>query len=451
MLTRHLKREDIAPSQDELNSPELQAYLTRAPMRDVAALSDRVRRCRDASPADRGFADWLDEALAGQRDQRPRVAADIATAQSGRHKALLLSLALFHEATPEVVLQTANALLGKLSHPPDPAPRLDRADLHADLASIGADTDQDGRVRFDAAGYDHAVREHFWTFLPDIRSQLRRWFRDCLADPVVGQSVRTEAVARYAEQSLRVSRPEDLTWLAEQWTSPGAPARLVSEAAQILALGLDDDRHGRFFRQRIYDWCMSAETGDRLGRVLILVCSQTMVRSHPDQALVRLHHLARRSRATVGADAQRAVLDLARTDDRLYRQMLDRLGTGIAQGHWPVDIVLFLELADPTYLIGYATVQESLITGWSGALRQPVDMWRTPVELWLTAAGSIRFRTPIVRVLAAAGATDTRACGLLYRTARDWQRTGPGRTETVACLLQQINVAQGIEPYEPAV
>ncbi|MCE7050621.1 hypothetical protein [Streptomyces purpurascens] len=449
VLTRHLRREDITPSPDELNSPELTAYLTRAPMRDVAALSDRIRRCRDTSPADRGFANWLDKALEGQRDQATRVAADLATAESGRHRALLLSLAMFHEATPEVVLQTANALLGVLSHPPDTTPRLDRADLHMELASIGADTHQDGRVRFRVAGYDRAVREHFWTFLPDIRSRLRSWFRDCVADPVAGQSVRAEAIARYAEQSLRASRPEDLAWLAEQWTSSGAPPRLVSESAQLLALGLDDDHHGRFFRQRIYDWCTSSETGDRLRRVLILVCSQTMVRSHPDQALVRLHHLARRSKAALGADARGAVLSLARTDDRLYRQMLDRLSTGIARGHWPVDLALFLELAEPTRLISYRSVRESLVTGWSGALRQPVRTWRTQVELWLTAAGSVPHRTLIADVLAIAGAADSQACGLLYRAALDWQHAGPGpdRADTVVCLLHQINAAQGIQPY----
>lgn len=453
VLTVHLKSEGITPPPEELNSPELTAYLTRAPMRDVTALTDRIRRCRDVSPADRGFPDWLGEALDGQRDQTTRVAADLSTAQSGRHKALLLSLAMFHEATPEIVLQAANALLGVLSHPPDTTPRLDRADLHAELDAIGAESLDDGRVRFRIAGYDRAVLDHFWTFLPDIRRQLRDWFRDCVADPVVGQSARTEAVARYVEQSLRAARPEDLTWLAEQWTSAGAPARLVTEAAQILALGLDDDRHGRFFRQRIYDWSTSPETGNRLRRVLILVCSQTMVRSHPDQALVRLHHLARRSKAAVGAEARGAVLHLAGADDRLYRQMLDRLGTGITQGQWRVDLILFLELADPVRLIGYRSVRASLITCWAGVLRQPVEVWRTPAERWLTAAESIRHRNLVVRVLAAAGATDARVCGQLYRAALDWLRTSPvpGRADTVACLLHEINAAQGLEPYGHAV
>ncbi|MEW1829781.1 ABC transporter substrate-binding protein [Streptomyces sp. NPDC088196] len=453
VLITHLRHEGIEPPQSELDGSGLPSYLPQAAMRDIAGLAHRIRRCRDVSPADRGFSHWLADSLGDQHDQTARVAADLASQRDGRRRALLLSVALFHGAVPGTVLRGANALLGILSHPPDPLPRLDRADLHAELSDIGAEVRPDGRVRFRIVGYDRAVRDHFWTFLPDIRRQLRDWFDVCLAEPSLAESDRKEVVARFAAQSLRTSRPEDLSWLAHRWTSDKAPAHLVPDAAQVLALGLDDEQHGRYFRQQIYDWSTSTETGNGLRRVLVLVCSRTMSRSHPDQALVRLHHLARRTNGVVGAEARQALLDLARSDHRLYRRMLERLGAGITHGQWGKDPALFLELADPVRLMGYRSVRESLITCWRGVLRRPVESWSAPVARWLTASENLRHRDLVLRVLATACDTDIRVSGCLYRAALHWQYAEPSasRAETVSVLLRKINTAQGIESYPLAV
>ncbi|MFJ8061628.1 ABC transporter substrate-binding protein [Streptomyces sp. NPDC096142] len=453
VLITHLRHEGIEPPRSELDVSGLTSYLPQVPMRDIAGLAHRIRRCRDASPADRGFSDWLAESLADQHDQTARVAADLASQRDGRRRALLLSVALFHETTPGTVLRAANTLLGVLSHPPDPTPRLDRADLYTELSDIGAEVRPDGRVRFRIVGYDRGVRDHFWTFLPDIRRQLRDWFDTCLVDPSLAQSDRKEAVARFAAQSLRTARPEDLSWLAHRWTSDRAPAHLVPDAAQLLALGLDDEQHGRHFRQQIYDWSTSTETGAGLRRVLVLVCSRTMARSHPDQALVRLHHLARRSTGAVGARARQALLDLARSDNRLYRRLLDRLGAGIAQGQWAEDRTLFLELADPVRLMGYRSIRESLTSCWYGVLRAPVESWAAPLAGWLSAAEDLRHRDLVLRVLTAACDADVQVSGRLYSAALRWQYAGPGasRAETVSALLRRINTAQGIESYPLAV
>ncbi|KPI00564.1 hypothetical protein OK074_5811 [Actinobacteria bacterium OK074] len=449
LLAAHLRHDGIMPSATELGGTELIAYLTQAPMSEVAGLADRIRCCRDMSPPDRGFPHWLAESLENQHNQSTRVAADIAASRSGRQRALLLSLAMFHGVTPGIVLQARDALLRILSHPPDDTPRLDRADLHAELSAIGAETRGDGRVRFGVPGYERAVRNHFWTYLPDIRTSLRTWFRDCLADPGLGPADRKEAVERFAEQSLRAGRPEDLTWLAEAWTSKKAPAGLLADAAQALALGLDDEQYGRHFRQQIYDWSTSAEPGRGLRQVLIVVCSQTMARSHPDQALVRLHHLARRSPGPVGTDARRALRHLVDGDHRLYRRFLDRLGTGIGQGSWQVDRALFLELADPTRLIGLRAVRDALRTCWAGVLRAPAEDWATDLDRWLTASEDVRHRDLILRVLAGACSADVLTSGRLYRVALRWQRAGrgPEHADVLALLLRELNANQGIEPY----
>ena len=453
VLTRRLRCDDIVFAPEDLGGTSLGTFLTQAPMRDVTGLADRIRHCRDTSSADRGFPQWLAEALLDQHDQTARVATDLSAEENGRHKALLLSLAMFHDTTPGVVLQATNSLLGVLSHPPDTTPRLDRADLHAELSAIKAETRSDGRVRFSVPGYDRGVRDHFWTFLPDIRRQLRDWFKDCLVEFPLPKDDRTQAVKRFATQSLRTERPEDLIWLAEQWTARKAKGHLIPDAAQVLACGLDDDRHGRFFRQRIYDWATSGETGDRLRQVLVVVCAETMARSHPDQALVRLHHLARRSAGQAGADARAALLKLTGSDRRLYRRMLDRLNTSIAHGQWDRDRDLFLEIADPVRLIGYRDVRDALTSCWTGVLRRPVTSWCVPVARWLTVAEDVRHRDLVLRVLSAACATDVQVSGQLYRVALGWARTGEDteRPRTVEHLLRRINADQGIETYDHAV
>ncbi|MFG3104156.1 ABC transporter substrate-binding protein [Streptomyces sp. NPDC048182] len=449
VLAVHLKCAGIQPDEAALGGTELAGFLTRAPLRDVAALADRIRRFRDTSSADRGLADWLRRSLEDQHDQSGRVAADFAAAHSGRHRALQLAVAMFHGATPDMVLQAANALLELLSHPPDPTPRLDQADLAAELAAVQAAGDPDGRVRFTIAGYGRAVRQHFWTFLPDIRRQLRDWLMRQAADPALDPEVRRVAVGHFVQQTLRVAHPEDLAWVVERWTSSGAPARLIPEAARVLALGLDNEHHGRFFRQRVYDWATSADTSVHCSRVLVMVCEQTMAGSHPDQALVRLHHLARGRDDGVRSAARQAVLRLTACDDRLYQLMLKRLETGITYRLSAADLGLFVELADPGRLLGRHSVRASLAACWAGVLRGRAD-WTTLVGLWLDAGRTGRGRDLVADVLVTACARDPRLLGRLYRVTRDWLGLRPDadRTDMVSRLLRTINAAQGLEDYD---
>ncbi|MFF7054613.1 ABC transporter substrate-binding protein [Streptomyces griseorubiginosus] len=452
VLTARLRRDGINFTPDEMDGAGLSTFLTQAPMRDVAGLADRIRQQRNTSTADRGFPHWLADALLHQQNQSARVATDLAAEPSGRRKALLLSLAMFHGTAPAVVLYAANSLLGLLSHPPDPAPRLDRADLYAELSAIKAETGPDGNAIFSVPEYDRGVREHFWTYLPDIRRQLRDWFKGCLTELALPDEDRTRAVRRFAEQSLRTDRPQDLVWLADQWTSKRTAARLIPDAAQVLACGLEDDRHGRFFRQQIYEWAVSTETSGRLREVLVVVCAETMSGSHPDQALVRLHHLARRSEGRGEATAREALRKLTAADDRLYRSLLDRFAAGIARGRGAQDRALFLELVDPVRLISYRSVREAQASCWSDILRQKDEFWGPPLTAWLTAAEDVRHRDLVLRVLSTACATDVQVSGRLYRVALGWARAGESaeRLRTLNHLLRRIDAAQGIESYDRA-
>ncbi|MFE0106006.1 ABC transporter substrate-binding protein [Streptomyces sp. NPDC059009] len=456
VFVRHLRCDDIAPTPAELSDSELTGYLTHAPVRQVAALADRIRRRRDAAGAEHGFAHWLADSLAEVHDQATRVAADIAAAEDGRRRALLLSLAMFHGCAPGTVLNATNELLRALSHPQDETPRLDRTDLHAEFTAIGAETQQHGHIRFQVPGYDTAVRNHFWTYLPDIRRQLRDWFKTCMGDSGLGQSEREGAVTRFAEQVLRSNRPEDLRWLVDEWTRGSASAHLVPDAAQALALGLADDQHGRYFRQQIYDWSTTSDTANALQHVLVLVCSEAMARTHPDQALVRLHHLARRASGRVGATARDALLQLARSDNRLYQLLLDRLSTGVSQGQWAAkDAVLFLVFADPIRLIRSSSTRACLVVGWTAALQHPEEQWGRHAVSWFNAClADTDHRGSVLDVLASACGSDSRVSGRLFRIARHWQRTGAEsrgeHANVVSLLLRAIDTRQGVTTFPAA-
>ncbi|EPH46221.1 hypothetical protein ABT390_06835 [Streptomyces aurantiacus] len=453
VLARHLRCEDLRPTSVELESQELGTYLSRAPLRKVAALADSIRQHRDASSAAGDFGQWLAAALADEHNQSARVAADIAAEASGRRRALLLALAMFHDSPPGTVLHATNSLLKVLSHPDDGTPRLDRTDLYAEFTAVGAEVGADGRVRFTLPGYANAVREHFWTYMPDIRLQLRDWFHACMATPDLEPDIRKAAIPRFAAQGLRCRRPEDLRWMVERWARPGTSAWYIPDAAQLLALGLADEQHGRYFRQQIYDWSTSTDAIQRLGQVLVPVCSEAMAPTHPDQALVRLHHLARRGEGRVSADAQAAVVALAHSDNRLYQLMLSRLSTGMERRLGDRDSELFLALADPIRLIRSQRVRTLLAQAWRVTLRRPDERWAECVSRWLSAGVAYaEYQPHVLEVLATACASDCRTAGRLFRVARAWRRapvgTGAARVDTLDRLLRAIDTQQGLSPYE---
>ncbi|MFF5568897.1 ABC transporter substrate-binding protein [Streptomyces sp. NPDC012623] len=455
VLAVQLRYDGIVPPQSALSTPSLTTYLARAPLRDVAELADRIRRARDApgGNAEGGFPRWVEQALTALTDQSARVAADLSDRHTGRNRALLLALAMFHDTTPATVFSATVALLKALDHPPDDRPRLEHSDLNAEFGSIEAQTQASGRVRFTREGYDRAVRNHFWTYLPDVRSQLRDWVGECVAEHALAPEEQRQVIPRLAEQVLRTGRPDDLVELTTQWTKQAASQRLMPAASQALALGLTDDQYGRSFRQLIYTWSKNAELSPKLKQVLVLVCSEVMARTHPDQAMVRLHHLVRRAERPVEENAQRALLHLAHSDNRLYRLLLARIDTELPDNPWRAEANVFLAVADPTRLIGQASVRAVLSSGWAGVLRRrSVEDWRPTAARWLTACGDLRYQDIVLDVLVDACRGESSALGSLYQVACDWAREpsdgSVNRTGTAASLLRKIDRAQGLEPCD---
>lgn len=451
LLMRYLRLDGIHPSLAELSSPDLDAHMSHAPMSDLAHLADRIRRARDDTGPTGTFAQWCAQSLAALTDHGPEAARFIASLSNGRQRALTLALAMFHGSAPDTVFDATGILLEVLGHPKDDRPRLEHTDLTSEFEAIEAGTGADDQVRFSTLGYDQAVRTHFWTYLPDLRPMYCTWVQRCVQQQALSPQESDALITRFAEQCLRTGRPEDLWRLAERWTERGQLERLLPDAAQALAEGLRHDRHGRAFRQKIYGWSILPSLPKGLKQALVLVCSDVMAVRNPDQALVRLHHLARRESGAGKRPALDALLALAGGDGRLFRLLLDRL----APGRWPADSRIFLALADlasrTRALFVSVTVRDRLVSGWAAVLlHRPHQEWAEHIQHWLTAACATEsHRESLLDVLVDGAAQHPGVIGRMYATSQLWAHASPteqaARGELADLFRQKVDTAQSIE------
>ncbi|MEU8707506.1 hypothetical protein [Streptomyces sp. NPDC048565] len=467
-LQRHLRVHGV-PHQQYLHhvqsDPTVEDFLREGrTMREVADFADLVRRAREAAPPGDGFAQWCATARKAQADRRKDVAALVARLRESPQRALLITVAMLHGAHADVIHRATQLLLRTTGSPPDNLPLLQHKDLAERLAEISAGTGPDGHVRFTELDYDAAVRAHIWDHLPDLRKHLGSWTARSvdLHDPHLTRELRDALVAQLAGQYLRTGHGAGLASLAETWGSTSAGrARLEAAAVQALTCGLDDPVHGRSFRERIYQWCAKKLPGAEFTQVLIRVCADVIAVSHPDQAMLRLHHLARRE--TGSSPARDALCTLIGTSHRLRRRLIDRLAR---PGRTPADLYIFLRVGDPYPLtfpyansrtpVEEAGVQDSLVTCWSAVLSQlPQGTWQPYVERWLHTASVTGDHGDILLdlLVAAAARCDHRrgaTFAALYASARDAERTAPGgpahATATTDRLLQKISAAQGLGP-----
>ena len=238
------------------------------------------------------------------------------------------------------------------------------------------------------------------------------------------------------------------------------PSRLLPQAAKAVERGLNDERHGLFFRQQLYTWSRDLNLSSDLAEVVVQMCSEVLALTHPEQALVRLHHIARRHSGAAGEAARAALLDLIDRDRRLYRRLLDRVTDGLTKDT-AADLAVFCELAAPARLgcsqqwtsplIADAAVRDQLATGWRAVLggSSSPDCAHL-VRTWLAVAcEDDRYRELLLDVLVEAGDGRYDLFNRLYVIARDWTHAPEGsrqeRIEIADCLNNKIDSAQGID------
>ncbi|MET9291870.1 hypothetical protein [Streptomyces sp. NPDC003077] len=454
VFRQHLRAMDIRPGEHDVLGPELTRFLAAEPMRRIAKLAERVRMIREEQGAATDFPHWLTEALASLTQRGAEISDRVAGLPSGSQRALLLASAMLCGARSDAVFHASASLLEATDHPPEDVPVLERADLVERFTEIGVRTDAADRVSFDGLGYDPAVRTHFWTAFPGLRPALRAWVANIMPLAMLDQEDRDRLADRFTELVLRTGPAEDLFWLVEEWTDPRTS--YSRQAAAVLGAGVGHPHYGREFRRRIYDWSLRPDLTEQLTRVLVHICVDSLAAHYPDQAMVRLHHLARREHVFV---ARPALIGLARADRRIFERMLDRVTQGSSSRHRTADLDLFLELAEPTHLtrpeeasaplLADEQVPRLLASGWHGVLTErPHDQWRDSVEAWLRACEESPHAAHLLDILVAAGAGNSGVLSRLYVIARDWAHADAGRRHVrlpvADGLWERIRSPQGL-------
>lgn len=453
VFRRYLRCDDITRDA-RLDVDKLPTQLRSEPMLRITYLAWLVQRAKDSEPQQE-FPHWLDKARKAWIERSDEVAQQVKKLRSGQLRALLLTTAMFSGAHADVIFDSASQLRTLAQHPADDRPRLEQEDLAEQFAEIQAKAETGGRVHFTLLAYDQAVRTHFWTNFPNLRDTFRDWVETALECQALSSEDRDAVVIRFSEQALRTDRPDDLRLLAESWgrrTDPRWPSRLLPQAARAVEQGLTDARHGQFFRQQLYTWSKDHNLSSDLAQVVVQMCSAVLALTHPEQAVVRLHHLVRRHSGAVGEAARGALLNLIEGDHRLYRRLLGRVTEGLTTPeNAAADLNLFLELANPDWLtrssqrraplIADAPLRAQLRAGWRAALGElfsPGCAHR--VRTWFTAAGeNDRYRDFLLTVLVEAGDGQHELLSHLHVVARDWAHASEGCPQEWIGIADRVN------------
>lgn len=462
VLRRHLRVHGLPPGDYMQPHGAVTEFLRNRPMREIAAFADLIRRAREADP-DKDFTHWCDKAVGARGDLRRKAADKAAGLRQAPQRALLVTTAMLHGAHADLIHRAVQILLDITGYPPEQLPLLEHKDLAERFKEIGAESDAHGRVWFTDLDDDQAVRTHFWDHLPGLRPHLDTWTLQLvnLSDRHMTADVRSDLVTRLAGQYLRAGRNPDLVFLAEHWAASPA-GRLSRDAAlQALACGLNDPGKGARFRQLIYHWCAERRPKGDFAQVLIEVCAEVIAPTHPDQALIRLHHLARRERGTIRG--LQALDELVASSRRLRRLLLHRLAR--SEPALP-DLAIFLQISDPqpltqpgatTPLVHDEGVRRSLTDCWHAVLATlPRTQWHTHAERWLHHAAHEEHNSGEVLLDVLVGAAQRcqgrsgSVFAALYASARDAERSADGRPQrsaaTTELLLSKIRAAQGLGP-----
>ncbi len=445
VLERHLSLFGIQTAQ---GPAEVGAFLSTASMAALARFADLVRRQRDRRPHE-GTAAWQAAARAEMADHGDAAARAVAGTSDGRQRALLLTLGVFYDAPHETLFLAREHLLRELGHPRDERPRLEHPDLRAELSVI-RDSDTATRDTFGTEAFHKAVRDHFWTCSPDLRSALQRWVEVCIHELGLHAGLRAAVVERFGATALRSAQPDHLLWLARDLTSRGSHARFIPDAAQALAMGLRDEANSRLFRDQILEWARESGHNQAFRNVLVLVCRQVMAVRHSDQALVRLHHLALHEPRDTRRLALEALTDLAAGDRRLCRLLLARCDPERRPGNAEIFATFASTVARRPHLHADPVVRDRLTNRWRETLSRPSETWTPGVESWFDIAlDSAVHRERLLVIIAEAVSANPTVAGCVYSAVRRWARAGTGREAVLNAFRRTLDTAQGVDITAP--
>ncbi|MEV0316799.1 hypothetical protein [Nonomuraea fuscirosea] len=451
VLRRHLR---LAEVPDAVSSPPPEFLGKNPPLRDVAWFADFVRLASLKDPH-RDYEAWYEAAESARTGHDAAVAELVTKLRSGPQRALLFASAMLHGAHVDHIYDAAMRLLSTVSYA-DESHLLERSDLLESLKGIGAELDDWGHVRFEELGYDAAVRAHFWHHMPELRNGIRQWVGKMVDRIDLPDEDRDFLVEQFADQCLHPRYRQVLVDAVAEWTSGASAYRRQVAADRALEQALRNEQHGGFFRKQIYTWATDDHLSDALSEVVIMMCVKVIALSHPDQAIVRLHHRARRESRT--ANARTALLELVSADPWFRRLLLTRLTQPLegSRREYERDPDLFLELAAPEAfttsddhnrpLIMEAEVRDMLTDGWQRIfLERDEPAWQQQMRQWLlVACHDDHHRDILIDVLVSAGDQRRTILGRLYSEARAVSRSAESPAAFLDVVLRKISISQGL-------
>lgn len=468
VLRSHLDAVGIGNIGDKLTLDRLNILLGSSPSLNwTARLASLLHQAREIASQDDGMDSWIARVEDSLQDHSKAISDLVVRRNKGPQRALLLAVAFMHGAPADQVLRAADELLDATGYSGHENSLLEKPDLMERLPEIEARSDLDGRVHFEKIGYGAAVGAHYWEYRPDLRSGIISWVTRILRSDAYSRGTKDGLLGSFADQYLRDGRRNswgDLAKLSVEW----ARHKSTSDAARrLLGRALADDTAGPTFRRQIYEWSQLAQLELGLVRVLTNLCEEVIAVRHPDQAVVRLHHLVRRH-GRKSPEPRRALLALVESDQGARRLMLQRLTRRLPPQpdqreprQWDIDVEIFLDIVDPAQpgwvkdgmpLLHEKEVQEHLASCWDAAFSaqdQAVAVRRRVVDWFVAASVDSHHRAALLDVLVAACSGQIEALARLHTWVRSWSAYSggerSGRTESIANdLLKKISVAQGI-------
>jgi hypothetical protein len=390
--------------------------------------------------------DWISAAEERAFPGEAHVADALAKLPQPPQRALLVATAMLHGAHADIINRAANELLTGLDEAVDAALRA--SPLSDRLTEIGATADPARHLHFDRPGYEFAVRAFFWRHFPELRDAMASWVRVVIDSADLSDSERADLATAFTEQCLERRYQHFWTGLVKYLTAAPTGQRGTATAAAVLRRGLRDEITATTFRQQMYDWSKAADLSIGLASTLVKACSD-MADSYPEQAVVRLHHVARRY---PGHDDARATLAvLASSDPWLLRYYLGRLGRTRSAKARQADADLFLDISDArlfttrwpdSKLIAQHQIRGLVTAAWALALAQlDCQDWALAATGWLRcAAEDGANRSALLDVLVDGarqrGDVFSKLFGMAHRSEFREVISGP--------LLDKINEAQGV-------
>ncbi|MEV6118922.1 hypothetical protein AB0M23_00050 [Streptomyces sp. NPDC052077] len=455
VVTRHLRMERMTFRSSDLMRADLQHLCDQSPMHELARLARLVGSARDSGRFGGDFTDWLGQALHAVTDRAEEVAHQVRTVRTAPERGLLLATAMFEESRADTVHEAWLGLMRAVKHEEETTTELERTDFGEHLRKLEVERDPEGRLRFRQLAYAEAVRTYFWTNFPSMRESLRNWIGHATALRGLTTDDRVNVVVRFGEQSLAAGRPDHLFSLVVRWADNAPRGFRDPRALAGCELGLGHERFGGWFRDRIYKCATGGPLSDGLIRVLTAACLQGLSATHPDLAIVRLHHLAVR-KENAALEAKKALLALVHRKRRLHRLLVNRLR--VWSGREPEEAEPHLRLL--TEVLGSDRTPDpppwpDLFRGWETVFAQmPTDLWNPLVSSWLNAVADDEERKMALGVMVGAAHGRPIALHRLYSIACEWAGAGhhPSRAAVAALFWQHIDQAQFIrtEPTERA-